>query len=103
MQLFLIFFTAGILPCWFYVKNKNSWLHTGIGIVFGLVGAYAAVYIMGNFVQANLVAEMNRTVGESAARDIINGIYGSAFKSAAGAIIGVAIALKLKNAKLVSD
>lgn len=99
MQLFLIFFASGMLVCWLYVRNRNSWLHTIIGIVFGAFAAYGALYVMGNYVQADLIAQLKYTVGDTTATEITNKLYGTALKNAVGAIIGVAIALKIRSGR----
>ena len=97
MQLFLIVFIPGMLVCWLYFRNKESWGHVFVGIILGIVTCYGVIYVLGNYVQADLIAETRRHFGEQLGTDISNAIYGNALKYAVGAIAACAIAMKLRK------
>ena len=64
-----------------------------IGILLGIVAAYAAVYVLGNYIQADLIAEMKYVMGEDLAIQTTNALYGRALLSASAAIVGCGIAM----------
>lgn len=97
MQLFLIVFLPGMLVCWLYFRNRDSWGHAIIGIILGTIACYGVIYVFGNFVQADLIVETRRQFGEQLATDMTNAIYGNALKYAVGTMIACAIGMKLRK------
>jgi riboflavin transporter FmnP len=98
MQLFLIVFAPGMLVCWLYFRNRASWGHAIIGMILGAVTSYGVIYLLGNYVQADLIAETRRQFGEQLGTSITNAVYSNALKYAVGTIVACSIAIKLKKA-----
>lgn len=97
MQLFLIVFVPGMLVCWLYFRNRNSWGHAIIGVILGALTSYGVIYVLGNYVQADLIAETRRQFGEQLGTEITNAIYGNALKYSVGIIAVCTIAMKLRK------
>jgi len=99
MQLFLMCFIPGFAALYLYTRRRPGSGNAAIGIVLGIVAAYAAVYVLGNYIQADLIAEMKYVMGEDLAVRTTNALYGRALLSASGAIIGCGISLQLQKSK----
>lgn len=99
MQLFLIVFVPGMLIFWIYFRNRNSWGHAIIGMLLGAITCYGVIYVLGNYVQADLIAETQRQFGDQLGTEITNAVYGNALKYAVGTIVACAIGMKLKKSK----
>lgn len=97
MQLFFIVFAPGAFISWLIYRNKDSWIATILSIVCGAIVSYAVVYLMGNYVQASTIQEMEAVMGKAIATEIINNLYGRALLTAVGVIAVIAIAVKLRK------
>ncbi|TYB81978.1 hypothetical protein [Maritimibacter fusiformis] len=89
----------GVLAAWLVFRKRNSWPLTLLAIFVGIIASYLVVYIMGNYVQATSIKELEHVVGEAAAQEITNAIYGRALIIAVGLIAITAIATKLRGKK----
>lgn len=97
MQLFLIVFVPGMLACWLWMRNRTSWGHAIIGMVIGTMVSYGVIYVLGNYVQADMIAQSRQQFGDQLTTQMTNAIYGNALKYAVFTIIACAIALKFKS------
>lgn len=94
-----------MLACWLWMRNRTSWGHAIIGIVLGAVVSYGVIYVLGNYVQSEMIAQSREQFGDQLTTQMIYAVYGNALKYAVFTIIGCAIALKLKSneAKIDKD
>jgi hypothetical protein len=99
MMLFLACFIPGFAILYLFTRHRVGWASTVIGIVLGIIAAYAAVYVLGNYIQADLIAEMKYVMGEDLAIQTTNTLYGRALLSASAAVIGCGIAMQIRKTK----
>jgi len=97
LELFFVVFVPGMLACWLWMRNRSSWVHAIIGMVIGTVVSYGVIYVLGNYVQADMIAQSRQQFGDQFATQMTNALYGNALKYAVFTIIACAIALKLKK------
>lgn len=103
MQLFLIVFVPGMLVSWLYFRNRNSWGHAIVGILLGAITCYGVIYVLGNYVQAELIAETRRKFGDQLGTQITNAVYGNALKYAVATIVACVVGMKLKKNKTAAS
>ena len=97
MQLFLLVFVPGMLVCWLYFRNRESWGHAIIGVILGAMTSYGVIYALGNYLQVDLFEQARQQFGEQVATDMFNAAYGNALKYAVGTIVACAIGMHLRK------
>lgn len=68
-----------------------------LATVLGTIVSYGVIYLLGNYVQADTIAELENVMGANAAKNFTNNLYGNALKYSVAVIAATSIALKLRT------
>lgn len=101
MELFMLIFAPGMLVCWIFLRKHKSWARVALGIFFGVIASYGAMYALVSYPDLNQQAALHFTAGKTGGDEVLRAMHVSAFKGAVASIIGGAIAIKLRSRRFV--